>query len=65
MKLEQEQKLEVLELKSALAQNQAKLNVCLTEERDEMADLKLTEPGLCCSIKIRIWKFPQIYSSFW
>ena len=37
MKLEQEQKLEELRLKSELAQNQAMLNVCLTEEREEMS----------------------------
>lgn len=40
MKLEQEQKLEELRLKSELAQNQAMLNVCLTEEREEMVDLE-------------------------
>lgn len=40
MKLEQEQKLEELRLKSELAQNQAKLNVCLTEEKEEIVDLE-------------------------
>ena len=40
MKIEQEQKLEELRLKSELAQNQAMLNVCLTEEREEMVDLE-------------------------
>ncbi|KAL9966153.1 hypothetical protein ACROYT_G024179 [Oculina patagonica] len=38
MKLEQEQRLEELRLKSKLAQNQAKLNVCLAEEREEIVD---------------------------
>ena len=40
MKLEQEQRLEELRLKSELAQNQAMLNVCLSEEREEMVDLE-------------------------
>ena len=40
MKLEQEQKLEELRLKSELAQNQAKLNVCLTEEKEEIVYLE-------------------------
>lgn len=38
MKLEQEQRLEELRLKSKLAQNQAKLNVCLAEEKEEIVD---------------------------
>ena len=40
MKLEEEQRLEELRLKSELAQNQAMLNVCLLEERGEMVDLE-------------------------
>ena len=34
MKLEQEQKFEEMRLKSELAQNQAMLNVCLTEGKN-------------------------------